>query len=242
MVKIKDRPKACPYIQGVSEEYFRKEKDMIDLHTHTILSDGCLIASELVRRAVVAGYKAIAITDHVDSSNIDLILPGIVKVSEVLNKYWKIKVIPGVEITHVPLEIFSEMVTSARDLGAKIVVAHGESPVEPVIEGTNKAAILAGVDILAHPGYISTEVAALAVDRDVFLELTTRRGHSNTNKHVFDVARLTGVRLVVNTDSHSPDDLLTPEKFNNIFKDIDAPEGFSELVYNNSMELVKAIG
>ena len=214
---------------------------MIDLHSHTILSDGCLIASELVRRAVVAGYKAIAITDHVDSSNIDLVLPGIIKVSEVLNKYWKIKVIPGVEITHVPLEIFPDMVIYARELGAKMVVAHGESPVEPVIEGTNKAAILAGVDILAHPGYISTEVAALAVDKNVFLELTTRRGHSNTNKHVFDIARLVGARLVVNTDSHSPDDLLTKEKFNNIFSEIGAPEGFREEVYNNSEDLVKAI-
>jgi len=214
---------------------------MIDLHTHTILSDGALIASELVRRAVVAGYKAIAITDHVDHSNIDIVLPGIVKVSEVLNEHWKIKVIPGVEITHVPLEVFPELVEYSRKMGAKIIVAHGESPVEPVIEGTNKAAIEAGVDILAHPGYIDKETAQLAADKGVFLELTTRRGHSKTNKHVFDIARLTGAKLIVNTDSHSPDDLLTEEKFNNIFKEIDAAEGFSELVYSNSLELLKRV-
>jgi len=37
---------------------------MIDLHTHSLFSDGELIPSELVSRAAAAGYRAIAITDH----------------------------------------------------------------------------------------------------------------------------------------------------------------------------------
>ncbi|MFH1395347.1 MAG: histidinol phosphate phosphatase domain-containing protein, partial [Candidatus Omnitrophota bacterium] len=112
---------------------------MIDLHTHTFLSDGALIPSELVRRAQVAGLTAIAITDHIDHSNIDMVLPAIIKVSEVLNQYWDIVVIPGVEITHVPIEVFPELTLYARKMGAKIVVAHGESSVEPVLPGTNAA-------------------------------------------------------------------------------------------------------
>ncbi|WP_429885909.1 PHP domain-containing protein, partial [Geoalkalibacter halelectricus] len=48
---------------------------MIDLHTHTLFSDGELIPAELIRRAAVAGYTALAITDHVDLSNLDFILP-----------------------------------------------------------------------------------------------------------------------------------------------------------------------
>ena len=48
---------------------------MVDLHTHSLLSDGQLLPSELVRRAEVRGYEAIAITDHVDFSNIDLVNP-----------------------------------------------------------------------------------------------------------------------------------------------------------------------
>ena len=43
----------------------------IDLHTHTFLSDGVLLPSEQLRRAVVKGYGAIAITDHADASNLD---------------------------------------------------------------------------------------------------------------------------------------------------------------------------
>ena len=38
---------------------------MYDFHTHTFLSDGVLSPIELIRRALVRGYKAMAITDHV---------------------------------------------------------------------------------------------------------------------------------------------------------------------------------
>ena len=72
-----------------------------DFHTHTIFSDGELIPSELVRRARALDHKAIALTDHVDASNIEFIVPNLARVSEELNQHWDISVIPGVEITHV---------------------------------------------------------------------------------------------------------------------------------------------
>ena len=43
----------------------------IDLHTHSIFSDGELLPSEIARRAQVLDHEAVAITDHVDASNID---------------------------------------------------------------------------------------------------------------------------------------------------------------------------
>ena len=117
---------------------------MIDLHTHTLLSDGELLPSELVRRAEVKGYTAIALTDHVDRSNIDFILPRLVKVCSSLNRSWKISALPGVEITHVPISEIKPLVKLARKGGAKIIVVHGETVSEPVIPGTNRAAIEAG--------------------------------------------------------------------------------------------------
>ena len=59
---------------------------MIDLHTHTLFSDGELVPSELVRRSEVMGYRAIALTDHADSSNIDFIIPRTVRIAEELNR------------------------------------------------------------------------------------------------------------------------------------------------------------
>src|SRR4030065_2193738 len=150
---------------------------MIDLHTHSLFNDGELIPSELVRRAIFTGYNAIAITDHGDLSNIEFIIPKLVKVSEELNRFWKIKTIPGIELTHVPTESLKDLTRKSRELGAKIVVVHGETIVEPVPEGTNLAAINSGIDILAHPGLISEEEVVLAKEKSVFLEITTRRGH-----------------------------------------------------------------
>lgn len=211
---------------------------MIDLHTHSLLSDGALIPSELVRRAQVAGYNAIAITDHVDHSNISFVLPGIVEAAKILNEYWDILVIPGVEITHVPLEVFPELTSFARKKGAKIVVAHGESPVEPVLTGTNAAAIGAGVDILAHPGLIREEVAAFAAEKGVRLELTCRRGHSETNAHVFDAANKTGAKLIVNSDAHTPEDLLTFEKIGEVLENLTDSNEIREAIVKNSKELL----
>ena len=56
---------------------------MIDLHTHTLFSDGVLLPSELVYRAKFKGYKAIALTDHVDYSTYDYVIPRIIKVSKI---------------------------------------------------------------------------------------------------------------------------------------------------------------
>jgi len=214
------------------------EEKMIDFHTHTILSDGDLLPSELVRRALVNGVKAIAITDHVDHSNIETVLKGIVKVSKELNKYWDIYVMPGVEITHVPLESFPELVKIARSKGALVVVAHGESPVEPVIKGTNRAAIEAGIDILAHPGEISVEDAALAAEKGVYLEITTRRGHCTTNKHVCDTALIAGAKLILDTDAHSPENLLTQELRNKTLCDLTPDETLRNTIIKNSEELL----
>jgi len=184
---------------------------LIDLHTHTLFSDGELVPAEHLRRVEVLGYEAIAITDHADSSNLDFIIPRIVKVAEDLNRYSRTRLIPGIELTHVPPAMFAELVALARKLGAKVVVAHGETVVEPVMAGTNRAAIAAGVDILAHPGFITREEALLAKQQGVYLELTGRKGHSLTNGYVAKIAAETGALLIVNADAHGPGDFLTAE-------------------------------
>jgi len=185
---------------------------LIDFHTHTLFSDGELVPSELVRRAHTKGYRAIGITDHVDASNLDFVTERIVKVARELNEFQDTMVIPGVEITHAPPGQIPELVVEARRLGAVLVVVHGETPVEPVAPGTNQAAIESRTDILSHPGFITPELARLARENKVFLEITARHGHSLTNGHVARVATEAGARLVVNTDTHGPENLITRER------------------------------
>ena len=181
---------------------------MIDLHTHTIFSDGELIPSELVRRAESIGYRALAITDHVDYSNYRFVLERLYETVDILNENTSLTVIPGVEITHVPPVKIPELIQKCREAGAKIVVVHGETVVEPVASGTNRAAIEGKADILAHPGLITKEEVELAVENDIYLEITARKGHNITNGHVVKLAKETGARLVINTDAHSPGDLI----------------------------------
>jgi putative hydrolase len=185
---------------------------MIDLHSHTLLSDGVLLPTELARRAFTIGYKALAITDHVDSSNLEFVIEKLALFSEAYVAPDGFSLITGVEITHVTPAMIAPMVERARELGAKIIVCHGETIVEPVEEGTNLAAIEAGVDILAHPGLITEAEARLAAEKGVHLELTSRGGHSLTNGHVAKVAKESNANLVLNTDSHAPSDLITMEE------------------------------
>ncbi len=185
---------------------------MYDFHTHTFLSDGVLSPIELIRRALVRGYKAMAITDHVGLGNIEYVLKTLMTDCAQATKRWDILVLPGVEITHVPKEDIDLVARTAKELGAKMVAVHGETVVEPVERGTNEAAVRSSsVDILAHPGLITVEEARLAAEQGIYLEVSARKSHAYANGHVAKVAKEAGALLVLDSDAHEPDDLLTPE-------------------------------
>ncbi len=184
---------------------------MIDLHTHSTFSDGCLIPAELCRRAAKAGYSAVAITDHADHSNITFILENLLRFVRQAGPFLGIDVLAGVEITHVPPPLIPDLIATARKLGAQIVVVHGETIVEPVLRGTNLAAIEGGADILAHPGILTPQEATLAAQKNVALELTTRKGHSLTNGLVAALAKAHGAKLVIDNDAHEPADFVSLE-------------------------------
>ena len=183
---------------------------LYDFHTHTFLSDGVLSPVELIRRAVVNGYTAIAVTDHVGMGDQERVLEVLVRECELASREMGILAIPGVELTHLPPSRIAEAARKARSLGARIVIVHGETIKEPVQDGTNAAALeCPDVDILAHPGMVTEAEARLAAERGVFLELSARAGHSLTNGHAARTALAAGALLVVNSDAHEPQDLLT---------------------------------
>ncbi len=218
-------------------------KPMIDLHSHTIFSDGVLIPAELARRAVAAGYEALAFTDHMDHSNIDLIIPRLVKVVNALKDHMPVALLPGAEITHVPPALIGDLVKEARKLGARIVIVHGETIVEPVIEGTNRAAIEAGVDVLAHPGLISEDDLLFAKEKGVTLEITARKGHSISNGHVAQSAMRLGIPLTINTDAHAPSDLISRDMAKKILLSAGiGPDKIDEIFAHSRNLVKKAIG
>jgi len=212
---------------------------MIDLHMHTTFSDGELIPAEVVSRAIHAGYTHMAITDHADPSNLEYVLERMVHVCNELRGKVNAEIYPGVEITHVPPILIAPLADLARRKGAKVVLVHGETIVEPVPPGTNLAAIKAGVDILAHPGLITEAEVRLAKKAGVFLEITARKGHSLTNGHVAAIALKCGANLVYNTDSHSPGDFTPWHAALRIIRGAGLTERDARRMQENALALVE---
>lgn len=185
---------------------------LYDFHTHTFLSDGSLSPVELVRRAFVRGYTAIGVTDHAGVGTLERVISELKRDCALASEHWGITALAGVELTHVPAKAIPDTVKMARDMGAELVIVHGETVVEPVEPGTNMAAVSCPeVDVLAHPGLLSLEEAEAAARNGVFIEVSARKGHSTTNGRVAKVAMSAGALLVVDSDAHEPEDLLTRE-------------------------------
>ena len=218
----------------------------IDFHTHSIFSDGMLLPAALAREAEMKGHEAIGIADHVDASNIEEVVKALTKFVREQGASLACRVIPGVEISYVPPKDIAKYAKLAKKLGAKVVVVHGQSPVEPVYPGTNLEAVkLKGlVDILAHPGNDLTEQEGrLAKENGVFLELSAKKGHNGGNRHVADIAKKTGAKLLVDTDCHNETDLITQEQAFNIARDAGLSDQEAvKAVVDNPRELLNRIG
>lgn len=214
-----------------------------DFHTHSTLSDGVLLPMELIRRCIVNGYSALGITDHTSASTMGRVIREARRDCQLAHKHWGFSAFGGVELTHVPAASLGELAAEARRMGALVVVVHGQSPVEPVEPGTNLAAVsCADVDVLAHPGDLTEEEARLAAQNGVFLELSARRGHCLGNGRVARVAVEAGARLLVNSDAHEPDDLLTEEMARDIARLAGLTDAqVEEVVVGNPQQLVERI-
>jgi len=212
---------------------------MIDLHTHSLFSDGELTPAELARRFEVAGYRTVAITDHGDQSNIDLVIPRLAAFCEEANRLEGIRLIPGIELTHIRPEALRALVSRSRKLGARLVVVHGETIVEPVAPRTNRMAVESSVDILAHPGMITEEEVLLAKEHSVYLELTSRKGHSLTNGHVAKLATRMGAPMLLNSDAHAPGDIWPVDRLHEIVVGAGLTEGDYQTMLRNAESIVK---
>jgi putative hydrolase len=213
---------------------------MIDFHTHTLLSDGELIPAEHIRRAESKGYRILGFADHGDLATMASLLPVLREAAERENELGRMTVIAGVELTHLRPVQFAEAVRRARDLGAQLVLAHGETLVEPVEPGTNRAAIEAGVDYLAHPGLISPDDVKLAVERGVYLEISGRHGHSYSNGHVARLGKDAGAKLIFGSDAHGSNDMPTRDFAERLCRAAGLSESDVATMFRNAEQLTGA--
>jgi len=212
---------------------------MYDLHCHSLLSDGVLLPSEIAVRYAALGYKTIAICDHADYSNIDPIISALLS----FTKHWpenaNIKVLPGIELTHLPLAQFGPLSKYARKKGIQVIIGHGETSAESVIKGTNRAALEADIDILAHPGLITDDDIKLAKIKGIFLEISSRHGHRDTNQHVVKCALNSGTKLILNSDSHMPEDIISPDDLKKVAFEAGLTQDNINTIYKGVGEFLK---
>jgi len=216
----------------------------VEFHCHSIFSDGALLPAALVREAEVRGHSVLAITDHVDASNLEEVLKALTKFEKETRGQLPIKFLPGAEVSYIKPQFIADYCRKARKNGARIIIVHGESPVEQVYPGTNHAAVKETglVDILAHPGNLTEEDAILAAKNGIFLEITARKGHRDGNRHVAEMARQYKAKCVVDTDCHNESDMITQEQAFELCKEAGmADEEALATVRDNPQELIKRI-
>jgi putative hydrolase len=216
----------------------------VEFHSHSIFSDGALLPAALVREAEVRGHSALAITDHVDASNLEDVLSHLTKFAKETRGQLSIKFFPGAEISYITPKYIADYCRKARKNGAKVIIVHGESPAEQVYPGTNHASVKETglVDILAHPGNLTEEDAILAAKNGVFLEISARKGHRDGNRHVAAMARQFKAKCVVDTDCHTEFDMITQEQAFELCKEAGmTDEEALATVRDNPQELIKRI-
>ena len=179
-----------------------------DFHAHSYLTDGALSPTDMWRHGDRLLHRALALTDHVALEDSKPLLDRL----RAEARAWEgapMTTLIGVELSMIPPRRIADAARAARRAGAEIIIVHGETMVEPLPAGKNRAAIEATeVDLLAHPGLLTLDDAELAREHETVLELSARRGHSLSNGLVAQRALQAKADLVGDSDAHSAEQLV----------------------------------
>ncbi len=218
------------------------EKGIIDLHTHSTLSDGTLSLIGLTKLAIRNGYSVLGITDHVFHYNYKSIAPKIIEfVENNQHRYKDILLVPGVEITFASRKQMEAITKYVRSIGTKLVVVHGEGSLDGTGHDTNNSAIDNCVDILAHPGTITDNQAQKAANNNVAFELSARDCYRYSNKDIAEKAFRHGANLVINSDGHYESAMLTEEKILGVAKNANLTKEQLQNIKDSTVNLVKRL-
>lgn len=218
---------------------------MIDFHIH-IIWDGCapreegMLPAEALHYAALYGCRGAALILRADGSGLRD-LTQLARTVRRLSLYANVEAFTGVELVHVPPALLPDTVREARERGAQLVLAHGETLDEPVAPGTNLAAVEAGVDILAHPGLVDDEVAAYAAEKGVALELSACPRHALTNAHVAAMADKHGCALAPGGNVRTPLEFARHLPWNAVCKGAAMTPAMTGKFHNDARTMVKRL-
>lgn len=216
---------------------------LLDLHSHSTLSDGTLSIEQMVAAAERRGYDGYAVTDHAngdDPHHLEVV-SEVRRQIDALRPHTPMMLFAGVELTEFHPAQIGAAAVAARRAGAQVVVVHGECPTLDVPPGTNAAAVRCEeVDILAHPGLLTERDADEATARGIYLELSARQGHCWSNGHVYATARKAGASLLVDSDAHDEAGLLSGPRVAALIRGAGASEVSLHQIVNQMAPLLLA--
>lgn len=185
---------------------------MYDFHVHISLNSGTttggLLPAEAMQLGRELGYRGLVLTLRADSADLGINVPALARSVQETALYIGIEAVLGLELVHVPPQLLVDRVHEARCKGFAFLIAHGESLADTVAQGTNLAAIEAGVDLLAHPGLLRPEEVQLAAEKKVALELSSCPRHALSNGFLVKTATAHGATLLHGGNIHNRTDML----------------------------------
>jgi len=197
-----------------------------DLHMHTKASDGANSIEQMAQAAKKLGYEYIAITDHTQSTRIagglneKEVLQNIKKVKEANKKIKGIEILAGAEVDILPdgqLD-YSDEILKQMDIVLVAVHSRFKMPKAEMTQRIIKALANKYVKILTHPtGRLLNEREAYEIDMEAVLKAAKKNNviiEVNAHPKRLDLtdvncrrAKELGVKVVINTDAHSVDQL-----------------------------------
>ncbi|MGE8206368.1 DNA polymerase/3'-5' exonuclease PolX [Heyndrickxia sp. NPDC080065] len=197
-----------------------------DLHMHSTWSDGAHSLEEMINACRKKGYKYMAITDH---SKYLKVANGLTEerlreqkeeIKRLNEKYDDIVILSGIEMDILPdgtLDYDDELLAEMDIVIASIHSNFNQSKTK-IMERLKSALTNPHVDIIAHPtGRLIGSRQGYDVDIDLLIELAKETNtvlELNANPNRLDLmadyvrkAQAHGVKIVINTDAHSIENL-----------------------------------
>ena len=198
-----------------------------DLHTHTTFSDGTNSINEMIKAAIVRGYSYIGISDHLghlavaNSVTKDEFANYLNAVSEAKEKYKdQIKVYAGGEVNIKPSGKLDFPKHLLKKLDYVIASVHSSfyQDEKTATERMIKAIENPLTTIIGHPTgrllgeregvkFNPDKVFQAAAEHGVVMEINSHPARLDLSYSLAKLAKSYGVKLVINTDAHSVDDL-----------------------------------
>jgi DNA polymerase (family 10) len=194
-----------------------------DLHMHTTASDGRADAEAMARAARDTGLRYIAITDHSRALSMTgglderATLEHARRIRKLNDRIEDLTVLAGIECDILPdgrMDLAEDCLAQLDIVIASVHSAFNQEEAQ-MTDRILRAIACPWVDVIAHPtgrlllrreGYkLDVErVIAAAADAGVALEINSLIERLDLNEHHARVARDRGVKILIDSDAHSP--------------------------------------